>query len=294
MKSQTNILQTRAVRDVRRSMGRHSEENSRLGLGCPVRASFIGNEQVGTYPLASLMSGRSSRGGGGRGGRTRVALYVSLLWVAGGGDHTTTRPASFWAKLIGLPDPETTGARTVRSTWAELDRRGFITSASGNYSGDLPQIRPLHDDGTKARYSIPRGHGGDYYFRVPENFWLLHVLGDELSGPGLAMYLIALRAAQLSRDNTPLVFPAPLFKERYGLSESTRKSGLRNLDELGVLDVEPAVVDDQGHGGHRLRPRNTYTIPSAYQSPASAPSSTRTQLATDRQRVSTQSTNIRA
>jgi hypothetical protein len=55
-----------------------------------------------------------------------VLLYLSLLWVAGGGDHTTTRPARFWASLLGLPDPMGAGSRAIRSNWDELEQRGFV------------------------------------------------------------------------------------------------------------------------------------------------------------------------
>lgn len=64
---------------------------------------------------------------------------------------------------------------------------------------------------------------------------------------------------------------ATAFVRDVGLSDATRKKGLRNLDELGVLipnDDQPR--DDLGERGQRLRPRKVYTI-----SPDWAPDLTR-------------------
>src|SRR4051812_45323767 len=109
----------------------------RSGQGAPVRDTFFRCEVGGQqhHPLAQLMSSRSGRSGGGRGGRTRLALYLSLLWVAGGEGHSSHRPASFWAALLGLSEPEGAGGRVVRSTWSELEARGLVAVTRGDYPG---------------------------------------------------------------------------------------------------------------------------------------------------------------
>jgi hypothetical protein len=43
--------------------------------------------------------------GGGRRGRTRLALHLSLLWALAGGKHESVRPTRNWAELIGLEVP---------------------------------------------------------------------------------------------------------------------------------------------------------------------------------------------
>lgn len=263
----TTKNQREAAQEVLRSMARVNyregeQHHSRLGKGAPVRVAFL-DAGGGRHPMASLLHTRDHKGGGGRGGRTRLALYLGALWVAGGGDHSTTRPASFWARLLGLPDDERTGVRAVRSSWAELVHRGFCTMTPGETAGDVPTYTLRSEVGDNQPYTIPRGHGGDHYFRVPEAAWTRGLLGDqELTGPGLAMYLVALRTANLLGRTDSLVFPAKAFVRDVGLSDVTRKKGLRNLDEIGVLvaTTPDKPRDDLGERGQRLRPRNVYSF----------------------------------
>lgn len=235
-------------------------QGARRRLGAPVRDAFFSTEVLGhpIYPMAGLMSSRTNHGGG-RGGKTRVLLYLSLLWVASGREHTSERPASFWAALIGLSDPDGAGSRAVRSNWMELARRGFVYSRRSNQPGGVPTLGLLREDGSGDSYSIPLGTGGDTYRRIPESAWKTLFWDDELTGAGLAMYLVALRAHGQAQGR-PLVFSAGSFGESYGLGESTRKSGLKNLVDLGVLDVARRSADDLGSQGMRRRYRNVYTL----------------------------------
>lgn len=256
MSTDVGQSQREAVNEVRSSMGWHTE-NSRLGMGAPVRVSFF--RDADRYPMAELMSGRSS--GGGRGGRTRLALLLSLIWVASGKDHSSTRPASFWARLLGMRDPDVAGARAIRSTWAELERRRFVRLTAGRFSGDVPTVTLLNETGSGRPYTIPTGARGDTYFRVPEALWRSGLLRHEggLSGPGLVMYLTSLQTMQ-STQQPVIFFPSATFRLRYGMSETTRKNGLRNLTDLNVLDLSRRAVDDGGGTGHRRWRRNTYEL----------------------------------
>lgn len=240
-------------------------QGNRAGKGAPLRDAFFITSRDGDtlHPLASLMNSRSGSGGG-RGGRTRVLLYLSLLWVAGGSDHSTRRPARFWAELLGLRDPSGAGGRAVRSSWQELEHRRFITVTPAATSGDSPTIRPLKEDGSGDPYEIPRGLDGDTYRRIPDIAWRRLFSSEDLSGPGLAMYLVALRAHGQAR-NQPLVFPRGHFKSEYGLGESTRKSGLRNLVSLSILEEQGLSVET-GQGSDRKRGRVRYDLLSAYDS----------------------------
>ncbi|CAD6015847.1 conserved protein of unknown function (plasmid) [Agreia sp. COWG] len=239
----------------------------RSGLGAPVRDAFFTavREDNAYHPLARLINARAGSGGG-RGGRTRVLLYLSLLWVASGGEHTSQRPASFWADLLGLPDPMGAGSRAIRSNWDELEQRGFVSIVRADVSGDPPIVRALKEDGSGDRYTIPTGRTGDTYRRVPEAAWrsLLHETG--LSGPGLCMYLVSLRTFGQTRGGA-LTFPRSYFRREYGMGESTRKAGLRNLVDLGVLQEEGVSIET-GSGGPRLRGRTQYTLLQIYEPPA--------------------------
>jgi hypothetical protein len=216
--------------------------------------------------MAELLNSRTGPGGG-RGGQTRIALYLSLVWVAAAGDHGTTRPASFWASLLGLQDPEGAGSRVVRSTWTELERRRFVRVQPGAYQGDVPTIWPLRDDGSGQPYSTPTGLDGDTYRRIPESFWASLLPEGELTGAGLVMYLAALRTAGTRGSAENLTFSRRYVTETFGLGDSTRKAGLRNLTELLVLEAETRVADDAGDSLRRRRLRTVYELLDPYRSP---------------------------
>lgn len=65
-----------------------------------------------------------------------------------------------------------------------------------------PTVTLLREDGSGAPYTIPTGRNGDYYRRVPEQAWNRLIGEPSLTGPGLAMYLVAVRTAEQARRNT--------------------------------------------------------------------------------------------
>lgn len=243
-------------------------QHRREGMGGPFRDAFFKSRDAAgivTHPLASLLSNRNGTGGGGRGGKTRLLLYVSLLWVAGGGDHTSHRPASFWAALLGLEDPDGAGSRVIRSSWKELEKRNLVAIEPGAASGDIPTIRALREDRFGEKYTIPTGQPGDTYRRIPELAWQILFPSPELSGPGLVMYLISLRTHGQASGGE-MTFPRNYIAAQYGISDSTRKAGLRNLAELGVLSHE-GTSKETGATATRLRGRNIYTLNPIYAPP---------------------------
>jgi hypothetical protein len=238
----------------------------RAGRGAPVRDSFFRHAVDGQtrYPLAQLMSSRRGASGGGRGGKTRLALYLSLLWVASGEGHASHRSARFWADLLDLPDPEHAGSRTVRSTWSELAARNLVSITKSEVAGNAPTVRLLREDGSGQAYTIPVGRDGDTYRRVPEEAWRSLLPNGELTGAGLVMYLVAIRTAGQAGRLDGLTFPRAYFKTEYGLGESTRRSGLRNLTDLGVLQRHTRHVDDSGDLLERRRQRDVFDLSAEY------------------------------
>lgn len=242
-------------------------QGERAGLGAPLRDAFYrteGPQGRVRYPLAELVNSRTGAAGGGRGGRTRTLLYLSLLWVAGGGDHGSTRPAWFWAALLGLPDPRGLGARTIGSAWRDLADRRLVALTPAKTSGDPPRIQLLREDGIGAPYSIPTGRHGDTYRRIPQACWAHLFWSPELTGPGLSLYLVALRTFGQSRGAVPLTFSRQHFHSEYGMSDSTRKAGLRNLTGLSVLEREGVSQEYDGIGPRR-RGLNRYWLADTYQ-----------------------------
>lgn len=253
-------------------LDRSTAFGKRKGAGAPIRRDFIERTGGKSSPLGLLLSGaNASRGGGGRGGRLRVALVLTLIWQLAKSPHTTTRPARYWAELLQLDDPDKAGARTIRSTLLEIERRGFIRTEERG-PGKVPEIFLMDESLRGADYQLPYlqaieegSEGATSYFRVPESFWASG-LCSKLSGAGLSMYLIAMSRA--GWGNQPSFWLSPSrFAEEYGLGDSTRKKGLRELVDLGVVTQQLRSVDRSGQAGYRTFLRSIYTVAAEYRVP---------------------------
>lgn len=66
------------------------------------------------------------------------------------------------------------------------------------------------------------------------------------------------------REGGRVWVPRAYFKAEYGLGESGRKTGLRNLADLGVLIKHTKHIDDLGDTLARRRRRNVYDLPEEY------------------------------
>lgn len=262
---------SREIAQVRNEVA-HSAFGKRKGTGAPVRRGFIERNNGEPSPLSLLLNGaNASHGGGGRGGRLRVALVLTLLWQLAKSPHTTIRPARYWAELLQLEDPERAGARAIRSTLLEIERRGFIRTEDRG-PGKQPEIilrdETLQGTDYKLPYlqAIEEGSAGETsYFRVPESFWSTGLCA-KLSGAGVAMYLIAMSRA--GWGNQPAFWISPKhFVEEYGLGESTRKKGLKELVDFGVATHELRSIDRSGYAGYRRFQRSVYTLAAEYRVP---------------------------
>ncbi|WP_131823438.1 hypothetical protein [Mycobacterium syngnathidarum] len=245
-------------------------------MGAPVRRSFMRrtDDQQRT-PLEDLMTS-ARQVAGGRGGRTRLALLLSLWWVSArpdeGGAHTSQRTTTWWTDLLGLPDPRH-GARIINANLKELTTRRFITTSPGD-PGRPKTVTLLDEHGTGQLYRRPDGTDGDY-FRIPEQLWTTGLIG-RLSGPALVMYLAMLyhhRRVPTDKPGQfttrPVWFTARSFHALHGLSEDTRLAGIRDLHQLGVLTIDTVSIDPSGQpgGGGIRRQRRHLTLLPAYQPP---------------------------
>jgi hypothetical protein len=259
---------------------------ARIGAhrGAPVRQLFVPGARdlpdATRSPREILMN--AERGvGGGRGGRTRLALLLTLWWVLALPDHSGTRPAGVWAHFIGLDD-STRGARTINANLHELSRRGMITHTPGE-RGKASTVALLDELGSGRPYRRP-----DYvsdglpYFRIPQTLWTTGMIG-QLSGPGLAMYLIMLhyqRRTTESADRGQLVISKPTwfteksFRTRHGLSEDTRLAGVKDLHDHGVIQIDTVTIDPAGSDRTARHQRRHLTLMPPFEppSPANRPS----------------------
>ena len=174
-------------------------------------------------PLAELMRGS-------KGAALRIKLYLTLLWLAGGGDdrHSVTFPARLFAELLDLDEPEGRGDRRVREAIKLLERKQLIRLDARK--GQPSVLYLLREDGCGQRYTRPaddlaqkKKQGNeidraDYFVQLPDTFWTLgwvHVLG----APGLAILLILLEVTQQGKKKAEWLSPSQ--RRRYGLSDDS-------------------------------------------------------------------------
>ena len=213
---------------------------------------------------ASCSVASNARFGRREGGGLRIGLLLTLIWVNARPPYSTSRVAGYWAELLGRDDPHGEGARAVRDCLHELDDRGFIQLHSHGPRTEIVlrnESSPVTSDGEPNPYTPPYHQAA--YIPVPRTFWTEGLVG-KLSGAGIAMYLCALA---LTRNDEPEFFiTAQVFDERYGISRSSRKRGLAELAENGVITTR--VQESVDLKTLRRVRRNIYRITKTYRQPA--------------------------
>lgn len=247
----------------------------RLGVkrreaGAPIRNWFVANDDPDVRPPLARLLSAGPTGGGGRGGQLRVKLYISLLWICAAAPYETVRPGRAWAGLLGLDDPENNGARRVQAAMRDLQARKMVTTR--DRGGWATAVTPLIEHGTGKPYSSPsdkhnqlRQQGasneqlaGHRYFRLPSAVWTNGLL-SRLSGPGLAMLLV-LRCEQQNQDGKPVWFSPERAVNRFGLAESTRRQGLAELRQLGLVTTVSRRLSESGDYIDVYRRRKVHTL----------------------------------
>ncbi|WP_431913670.1 hypothetical protein [Micromonospora carbonacea] len=232
--------------------------------GAAVRWRFIARTapEEQPPPMARIL-----RGGGGRGGATRLKLFLSLLWLARGRpDPVFGYPAQQLASLLGLPSPTGAGARRVHEALKWLHGQGFV--ALEPRPGEAARIHMLDDAGSGAAYQAPgplvarkRRQSTDrekhFYVQLKRELWTEGWI-SHLSGAAVAMYLAALHEERGKTGNAVWISPR-IGRERYDLSDETRGKGLAELVNLGLLNLEKRPVP-QASFDERYRARNVYRI----------------------------------
>lgn len=228
---------------------------------CPLRRSFVERPEGSDEPtpLSALL--RTQGDHGGKGAALRVSLLLSVIWLCAREPYTTSRVAAYWAELLGREDPREEGARAIRDCLHELRDRQFIRLKA---DGSRVVIAPTMEDRSTvggvlpAPYVPPYGQGQSY-LTVPRAFWTEDLAGT-LSGAGLAMYLVAL--AMTRHDSPEFYLVGSLFDQRFGISRSSRKRGLSELVNRGVLSVR--VEETIELATFRKLRRNIYEVAPAY------------------------------
>jgi len=234
--------------------------------GAPVRSSFAvlpsrtprQSERVPT--AATLLRG-------GRGGEVKLKVELSALWIAVAEPYDVRLPGWAWAKLIGLPDPKGKGARRVHAALRQLAKLHLIESPGGR--GSVGQLTLLEETRTGKAYLPPgeridalRQNNQDYsehvYFKVPNELWTNGWLAA-LNGRSLAMLLVLLQQTSgPGRADREVWFSPRVAETRLRLSEDTRKAGIDDLKDLGLVSVQRRPVTPDFLSPTRAR--NTYTL----------------------------------
>lgn len=240
-------------------------KNHHPRVSAPVRrAFFLVGEGTGSSPLSRLIRSSHRAGGGRNGGRTRLALVLTLLWVCARPSeetqlYETTRTSGQLADLIGFEYTGTSkgeakaGTEAINHALRDLEERGFVQITPGS-STRPRRVTLLCEDGTGDRYVRPRGGKEDSYVQIPQRLWTQGALAD-LNAPGMAMLLVSL---DLTRSpDQHIAMREELVKLRYGISNATRRRGLAELKEQGFLELHQ--TKDRDSDG-KLRLKNSYVL----------------------------------
>lgn len=234
-----------------------------------IRYSFVARQEASA---ASPPMARILRGSGGRGGTTRLKLYLSFLWLA----RSFTRdrpvfayPAQQLAALLGLPSPESAGARRIQEALRWLAKAGFV--ALDRRPGDVTRVHLLDDAGsgkpyqsagllvTRSKRNSQQDREPHFYVQLDAKFWTEGWVAD-LSGAAIAMYLACLYEQRgRPTENSIWISPA-MGRQRYDLSDETRNKGLRELVDAGLLDLQRLPVPASSFFDENFRARNAYEI----------------------------------
>ena len=210
-----------------------------------VRYRFIARQEPSepSPPMARIL-----RGGGGRGGATRLKLYLSLLWLAR--NRSLDRPvfafpAQQLAILLGLPHPDDAGARRVQEALRWLAREKFV--ALDRRPGDVTRVHLLDDAGSgepyrpagaltpRARRRSQQERERHFYVQLDARFWTKGWV-NELSGAAIAMYLACLYEQRGQSEERIWVSPR-MGRERYNLSDEVHRQAL-NVFRMKLLGAQ--------------------------------------------------------
>lgn len=176
----------------------------------------------------------------------RLALYLTLVMRATRKPYTlSATPAASYARLLGLDEPTTLGARRISDAMKWLVKEKLI-AVDKSQRGHAPMITILN----------PEGGGGERperaarWITIPIEMWSQGWIAF-LSGRALALYVV-LRELTGGRDGGASADSHR--KLEYGISDDTWARAREELEECGLLVVDQ-VTDVVEFGQTRVRNR---------------------------------------
>jgi hypothetical protein len=187
-------------------------------------------------------------GSDGRGQGLRLKLYLCMMMLATREPRQLRAyPASAYAQMLALDDPEGQGARRVNQAQRWLRDEGFIQRIENGTHPPHITLLPLP----------ATGEWGGRWITLPLDIWnngWIHVM----SGRALMLYVV-LRELTGGR---PGGSTAPGRRKRqYGLSDETWARGLADLEDLALASATPVV--EKADAFSRPQPRLRYRLEGA-------------------------------
>ncbi|MFZ2272204.1 hypothetical protein [Corynebacterium variabile] len=186
-----------------------------------------------------------------------LRLYLALIWRCSASPFRTDVSAQQWGELLALEEPINTYSRRVSKAIKRLENENLISVK--REKGRTSLITLLDESGDGSEYTRP------HYGRNPKNRWVKIPVDlwqndrfYDLGTPGLAMMLALL--AEAHRDGSAVWWSPRRFKQRIGLTESTRSRGVKQLVEAGFVTVVREKVPGVRGKFSNEAVRNTYLL----------------------------------
>lgn len=209
----------------------------------PFGSTFLRSNDDIRPPLARLIQG-------GRGGQTRLKLYLTITMMATRSPHDIQSPPSpgLWARTFAMVDPAASRRVTSNLRWLHNNKFIVLTSRAGN----IPKITLLNTAGTGGPYVRPTV-AGDTYITLPLDLWNQGWI-LKLSATALAL-LMAIRDVQQAQDQ-----PRYASRQRHDSYHLSWDTWTRASKELASQDVLQITRLPQGGDFDYQRMRNLYRI----------------------------------
>lgn len=221
----------------------------------PIRSRFIRDIEA-TEGATAETPMRRLVAAGSRDGIT-LRLYLALIWRCSASPFRTDVSAQQWGELLALEEPINTYSRRVSKAIKRLENENLISVK--REKGRTSLITLLDESGDGSEYTRP------HYGRNPKNRWVKIPVDlwqndrfYDLGTPGLAMMLALL--AEAHRDGSAVWWSPRRFKQRIGLTESTRSRGVKQLVEAGFVTVVREKVPGVRGKFSNEAVRNTYLL----------------------------------
>lgn len=234
---EVTVTAKRLLADVVRDSGRRST------VQIPETFARISDAAQASTPLSRLFLR----------GETALKLYLTLVLLTRKPPHELFRPITdaFWANLFGFEERSETnpapgaGTRRVKRALAMLER---------DQAPDGPLIHRRVERGRGPVLTVvpPPGPMQAPYITLPLELWSRGWI-NVMSARALYVY-VALRLMFVSKADSDPVHVSVWERQRFAMSDDTWQRGVAELERLGMIRSEMAVVAADGWSTDR-RPR---------------------------------------